>query len=32
MVYHATANADFHVSPRLTHIKPVAFVMGVPVF
>lgn len=32
MVYHATANADFHASPRLTHIKPVAFVMGVPVF
>ncbi len=32
MVHHATATKEYDNSPRLTCLKPVRFVMGVPVF
>lgn len=32
MVYHATPTENFHDSPRLTYVKPVKFIFGVPVF
>ncbi len=32
MVYHATPTENFHESPRLTYVKPIKFILGVPVF
>lgn len=32
IVYHATSDKEFGNAPRLTHVKPVQFICGVPVF